>query len=97
MEKELVQVGFKVDKIDWYECTKKGSVSGTVSELLANDDLLKRSVFIDMSNIDHDPKIVLRTIRVPLSLARKLSQVSQTHDLSQSQLLRRLVHVIAEG
>lgn len=96
MGKEVVQVGFKVDKFDWQKCSEKGSVSKSIISLLEDKDSLSNALHVDMSAVDHDPLIVLRTIRVPKVLANEIALFGQRHDLSQSQLLRRLIRMIAE-
>lgn len=95
VKEKMVQVGFRVNLAEWNKCLKYGSISQNVDHMISSTNDLDQTIYINMSNIDLTIPSVLRTVRISESSLRDLVIFSKTYDLSQSQVMRRLVHILA--
>ncbi len=97
MNKEkMIQVGFRVNLSEWNECLQYGSVSQNIDSMVSQNEKLKSTIYINMSDVDMTSAFVLRTVRISESSLKVLSDFSKAYDLSQSQVMRRLVHILAK-
>lgn len=97
MNKEkMIQVGFRVNLSEWNACLQYGSVSQNIDSMISQNEKLQSTIYINMSDVDMTSAFVLRTVRISESSLKVLSDFSKVYDLSQSQVMRRLVHILAK-
>ena len=92
----MIQVGFRVNLSEWNVCLQYGSVSQNIDSMISQNKKLQSTIYINMSDVDMTSAFVLRTVRISESSLKALSDFSRVYDLSQSQVMRRLVHILAK-
>lgn len=97
MNKEkMIQVGFRVNLSDWNACLQYGNVSQNIDSMISQNKKLQSAIYVNMSDVDTTSAFVLRTVRISESSLKVLSNFCKVHDLSQSQIMRRLVHILVK-